>query len=178
MLDVRCYSMNDLITIVDENDKAIGTAPRREAHEKGLWHRIVVIHVFNSGGQIYIQKRSPNSDTAPNLWDHSAAGHVDANEASVDAAKRELNEELGIRVEKITFIATYKRQTTSDNKILNRYWYIYSAVYDGEIQLQEEEITEGKFVDLDWLKKDIETQPDIYTGGFKKSLSVYLESTK
>ena len=70
--------MNDLITIVDEENNVVGSTTRQEAQLKGLWHRIVVVLVFNSQGQLFIQKRSPHAETSPNMWDHSAAGHVDA----------------------------------------------------------------------------------------------------
>lgn len=166
--------MNNLITIVDKDNKVIGTATRQDAQQKGLLHRIVVVYIFNSQNEIYIQKRSPKVDSS-NLWDHSAAGHVDAKETPINAAKRELKEELGINSDRLTFITTYKTQRKSGNRIKNRFWYLYSYTYNGKISPQESEVAAGKFVDLNWLKKDLEQNPKIYTHGLKKSLQVYLE---
>lgn len=171
-------NMEAKITIVDKDNNVIGSSDRLEAHLKGLWHRIAVVHVFNTKGQIYIQKRSPTADTSPNMWDHSAAGHVDSDETPDQAAKRELFEELGIKADNLTFIALYKTQRVIENKKLNRYWYVYKYVYDGEMQFEKGEVTTGKFVDVDWLKKNMQAKPEMYTDGIKDSLPAYLKTTK
>src|SRR4051794_20820823 len=123
--------MNERITVVDENNNIIGSAMASEAHHWGLWHRIVVIFVFNSQGQLFIQKRSPNADSSANLWDHSAAGHVDENEEPDVAARRELYEELGIDADYLTFLALYETQKTKGSQKLNRFWYLYMYLYNG-----------------------------------------------
>jgi len=170
--------MSKLITIVDENNNVVGSATHQKAQKEGLWHRIVVVHVFNSKSKIFIQKRSPNADSSPNMWDHSAAGHVDADETPENAAKRELKEELGINSDRLSYLSTYKTQRKSGNKIFNRYWYLYCFSYDGKVNLQEDEVATGKFVDINWLKKNIEQNPRIYTDGLKKSFQVYLDSKR
>ena len=170
--------MNNLITIVDKNNNVIGTARRQDTQRKGLWHRIAIVYISNSQNEIYIQKRSPKAESSPSMWDHSAAGHVDADEIPENAAKRELKEELGINSNRLTYISTYKTQRKSGKRIFNRYWHLYCLTYDGKINLQEDEVATGKFVNLDWLKKDIKQNPRIYTDGLKKSLQVYLESKR
>jgi len=165
-----------LITIVDENNRVIGSAPRNEVVAKGIWHRIVVVLVFNTKGQIYIQKRAPHVQSSPNLWDHSAAGHVDAEEEPDEAAKRELKEELGIIAEGLKYISTYTTQRSEGDKHYNRYWYLYTHTSDEIFSLQEEEVAEGKFVDISWLEQQLLTNPDIYTDGIKKSIEMYVAS--
>ena len=87
----------EMYDVVDSLDRVIGTATRREIHQKGLLHRSVHILVFNSKGELYLQKRSLNKDENPGYWDTSAAGHVNAGEDYMTSAHRELEEELGIR---------------------------------------------------------------------------------
>jgi len=164
------------ITIVDESNKVTGSARRIDAHNKGFWHRIAVVHIFNPQGQIFIQKRSPHADTSPNMWDHSAAGHVDEGEEPEDAAKRELYEELGVKADRLTFISLYKTQRVEKDKTFNRFWYVYKYIFDGEMKLEKSEVSTGKFVDVGWLKKDIKERSDLYTDGLKASFDVYLES--
>lgn len=168
--------MEKEITIVNEHDKVMGSAKMIDAHEKGLWHRISVVHIFNSQGQIYIQKRSPQVDTSPNLWDHSAAGHVDTSEEPVEAAKRELLEELGIKTDNLEAISTYKTQRSDQDKILNRFWYVYKHTFDGTMNLEKSEVSTGKYVDVEWLKTDIKEKPNLYTDGLKDSFEAYLNS--
>ncbi|NMC36339.1 NUDIX domain-containing protein [Candidatus Beckwithbacteria bacterium] len=167
-------SDQETILIVNENDEVVGSAPRKQAQQQGLWHRIVCVYIVNSKGEIYIQKRGSQVDLYPNVWDHSSAGHVDSGEDVVIAAKRELFEELGIKAKKLTQIAYYKRQSQYKDRVLNRYWYLYEYRYDGPIKLQKSEISEGKFVSPTWLKKDIKDYPDKYTGGCKETFRNYL----
>lgn len=168
--------MEKEIVIVDKDNKVVGTSTRSEAYKKGLWHRIAVVYVFNSRGKLYLQKRSAQMEVSPGKWDHSAAGHVDANEEPEQAAKREIYEELGIKPNLLVFISSHKTQMKNGSKILNRFWYLYKYTYDGGMKLEEKEVTTGKFVDVNWLKKDLKEKPDIYTYGLKASLNAYLKS--
>lgn len=86
----------EILEVVDEYNRVIGRAERRVIHEKGLRHRSVHILVFNSRGELFLQKRSPNKDQYPDHWDTSAAGHTEPGETPLVAARRELREELGL----------------------------------------------------------------------------------
>jgi isopentenyl-diphosphate delta-isomerase type 1 len=88
----------ECLEVVDEDNQVIGIASRQEIHEKGLRHRSVHIFIFNTKGDLYLQKRSPHKDQYPEHWDTSAAGHTDPGESPLEAAQRELMEELGLDV--------------------------------------------------------------------------------
>ncbi|NTU72940.1 NUDIX domain-containing protein [Candidatus Roizmanbacteria bacterium] len=163
------------ITIVNEKNEVVGSAPRIEVHRRGLWHRVVVIMVTNSAGELFIQKRNADADTCPNMWDHSAAGHVDKDEEPDIAAKRELFEELGIQGKPLKFITIYKTESQEGEKFLRRFWYLYICKFDGEMKLQKEEVQDGKFVTIEWLQKELQFDPEIYTTGLRKSLEEYLQ---
>ena len=70
----------ELLYVVDENDRVIGARTRGEIHARGLMHRATHILVFNSQGELFLQKRSMSKDENPGLWDPSAAGHVNSGE--------------------------------------------------------------------------------------------------
>ena len=82
--------------VVDARDRVIGRETRAEVHRRGLLHRAVHIFVYRPDGALFLQKRSPDKDTAPGRWVSSCSGHVDAGEDYETAARRELGEELGI----------------------------------------------------------------------------------
>ena len=168
--------MEKEITIVDENNQVTGSARRIDAHKRGLWHRISVVHIFNTQGEIFIQKRSPHTDTSPNMWDHSAAGHVDTGEEPEESAKRELHEELGINANNLKLISTYKTHREEKDKVFNRFWYVYTNTFEGKMILEKKEVSTGKFVDIEWLKKDLREKPEVYTDGLKASFEAYLNS--
>lgn len=137
----------ELLDVVDINDQVIGVKARGEIHALGLMHRAVHILVFNSNGELFIQKRSMNKDECPGQWDSSAAGHVDSGETYLDCAIRELEEELGILFDSgpdSPLETLFQIQPSELNGM--EHSPIYRCVYDGELQLQMEEIDEGKWI--------------------------------
>jgi 16S rRNA (adenine1518-N6/adenine1519-N6)-dimethyltransferase len=87
---------DEIFDIVDKNDIPTGTATRAEVHAKNLIHRAVHVFVLNRNGDLYLQKRSRLKDMNPGVWDSSVSGHLDAGEDYLQAAVRELGEEIGI----------------------------------------------------------------------------------
>jgi isopentenyldiphosphate isomerase len=88
----------ETLDVVNERDEVIGQQTRHEAHRLGLLHRAVHVLVFNSRGQVFLQKRSLKKDRQPGLWDSSASGHVDSGENYDACAVRELREEIGLQL--------------------------------------------------------------------------------
>ena len=91
--------MNDeIFDVVNEQDEVIGQALRKDVHARKLWHRAVHVLVFNSRGEVFLQKRSMKKDTAAGLWDSSSSGHLDSGEDYDACAVRELREEIGLDI--------------------------------------------------------------------------------
>jgi 16S rRNA (adenine1518-N6/adenine1519-N6)-dimethyltransferase len=85
----------DLIDEVDEQDMPTGrklTRPEVCGGDSDILHRCVAVYVFAPDGRVYVQTHKKSG-----LYDHSVGGHVDAGEDYATAAKRETDEELGIR---------------------------------------------------------------------------------
>ncbi len=165
------------ITFVDENDNVIGAGTGKEAREKGIYHRISRIFLFNSKGELLIQKRSDNSTTLPGRYDQSAAGHVDEGEDYLTAAKRELEEEVGVKgielTEKGKFFTDEKDQP---GKIVKRFNMIYTATYDGEAKPSPEEVSKVRWIDPKELSKWMEEKPNDFTEGFIENFKNLLNS--
>jgi isopentenyldiphosphate isomerase len=166
---------NSLVQIVDNDDNVVGAAPIDEVHYKGLWHRIVRVMVEDERHNILLQMRGPNVDTSPNMWDHSAAGHVDEGETYEQAALRELAEETGIRAKHIREIGTFKSNNTYDNRILNRINKVYRLVIASATPLYPEmgEVTELKWISKNNLSQLIADHPDQVTEGLKYVFTHY-----
>ncbi len=89
----------ELLPVVDQHDRQVDVLPREEVHRRGLLHRAVHVLVFDQEDRLYLQLRSQNKDTHPGKWTSSASGHVDPGESYLQAARRELAEELGLELE-------------------------------------------------------------------------------
>lgn len=86
----------ELLEVVNYKGEVIGILPRSHIHgNPSLVHRVVHVLVFNSKGELLLQKRSLTRDVAPGKWDTSVGGHINPGEDPLEAARREMKEELG-----------------------------------------------------------------------------------
>src|SRR5262245_31616854 len=90
-------AVEELVDIVDEDDRVVRQATRSEMRRERLLHRVVAILCFNSRGEIYVHQRTAVKDLFPSLYDMFVAGTVEAGETYEATALRELEEEVGIR---------------------------------------------------------------------------------
>lgn len=138
-------SREEIVAIVDEANRLVGSAPRWKMRAGRLPHRASYILVFDARGWIFLQKRTATKDIYPGYYDVAAGGVVLAGETYEQSAERELAEELGIRG------AGIRRQFDfyhSDDR--SRVWgRVYSCRYGGAIVLQPEEIESGAFTGVE-----------------------------
>lgn len=93
--------MDELIDILDSEGNLTGkTAMKSEAHKNGWYHQSVHVWFYTENGQVLIQQRAADKDTHPLLWDVSVAGHIGAGEDLLDSAVREVQEEIGLTIER------------------------------------------------------------------------------
>jgi len=134
----------EIVQIVDRDNREIEALPRHIMREKGLIHRACYILVFNDKHEVFLQKRTDTKDVYPSCWDVAAGGVVLAGESYEKSAVRELAEELGVSGVSLTthFDQYYEMDT-------NRVWgRIFSCVHNGPFQLQKEEVAFGYFMSI------------------------------
>ncbi|MBV8289625.1 MAG: NUDIX domain-containing protein, partial [Hyphomicrobiales bacterium] len=84
------------LILVDERNRATGSAGKTAIHRAGLLHRAFSIFVVDARGRIVVQQRSPDKYHSGGLWANSCCGHPRCGERTIAAARRRLNEELGV----------------------------------------------------------------------------------
>lgn len=132
---------NEIVAIVDTNDRVIGQAPRREMRRHQLIHRATYILVTNHQGQIFVQKRSATKDIYPEFYDIAAGGVVLSGETYEESAQRELAEELGISGKLEHLIDNYFAD--EGNKVWGR---VFLCRHEGPFVLQKTEVVSGEFM--------------------------------
>lgn len=148
--------MVEFFDVLDEEGNKTGEIKlREEVHRDGDWHKSVHIWIVNDKGEVLLQKRSPNKDSHPNMWDISSAGHLVAGDDSLSGALREIKEELGVEVlpERLSLIGTRKKagkytQTFINNEFSDVYLLRWSLPLN-QLYIQEEEVSAVKYVSLD-----------------------------
>ncbi len=153
----------EIIDVVDFEDRVIGRSTRREIHQKSLLHRAVHILVFNLLGEIYIQKRVWSKDENPGLWDSSAAGHVESGEDYNSCAQRELMEELKIQGNLKSAGKLIASPKTSWEHVK-----VYTCVTNQFPIPDPSEILEGNFKSIQQIKSDLKSYPEKFTPTFKE----------
>ncbi len=130
----------EIFDIVNDHDEVIGRQTRHEVHRLGLKHRAVHVLLFNSRGDVFLQKRSMTKDRQPGLWDSSASGHVDAGEDYNACAVRELDEELGLRASRPPE-RLFKLGACAETD--QEFVWVYRCQAEGPFELNREEIERG-----------------------------------
>lgn len=149
---------DELLVVVDKNDKVINYMPRKLVHDQKLLHRTISISVYNNKGQILMQKRTSKMDNNPNKWSNAAGGHVTKGKEYDEVAKKEIAEELGINPP----LALIKKMFIND-PVHNTMTSIYKARSEGPFNLNKEEIDEIRF----FSQQDLKTIEDQLTGSAK-----------
>ena len=145
----------ELVAIVDRDNRPIGAVNRRIMREQQLIHRACYILVFNGRGELFIQMRTRSKDIYPGYWDLAAGGVVLAGESYEESARRELREELGLDGVPLRF---HFDQYYEDGG--NRVWgRVFSCTHEGPFTLQAEEIEYGRFIAPAEIEQLHQTEP-------------------
>jgi isopentenyl-diphosphate delta-isomerase type 1 len=153
----------EIFDVVNERDEVIGQLPRRIVHADGHKHRAVHVLVFNSRGQIFLQKRSMTKDTFPGAWDSSASGHLDRGEDYDACAVRELREELGL-----TPADAPRRlfKIAACEETQQEFVWVYRCQSEGPFALHPEEIDRGDWFGPGEVTRWIADKPADFASGF------------
>jgi isopentenyldiphosphate isomerase len=153
----------EIFDVVNERDEVIDAKPRSEVHRLGLKHRAVHVLVFNSRGEIFLQKRSMTKDREAGKWDSSSSGHVDSGENYDACAVRESREELGLRLaappQKL-FKVDACEGTDAE------FVWVYRCESEGPFQLHPDEIECGGWFTPEKVTRWIAEKPEELAGAF------------
>ncbi|AMS14497.1 MULTISPECIES: NUDIX hydrolase [Pseudomonas] len=151
----RAASDAEQVAWVDGEDQLLGTLARSELRERGLIGRGTYILLFNSAGELCVHRRTLSKAIYPGYWDVAAGGMVLAVESYAESAARELEEELGVSGVELTAHDHFFFEDTD-----NRLWCsAFSAVWDGPLRLQPEEVLEARFIAIDEVMREITEKP-------------------
>lgn len=160
------------VIVVNEKDEIVGKMLKSEAHKNGVPHRIAVTFVENDKEEILVQVRRDG------YLDHSSAGHVEVGESYEEAAKRELEEELGIKDVELKYVG---HGSTINEKypgqIVSHVFDIFKCIADPG-NLQEDEVKEVYWAKPEEVLEDMrkEENKDKYCEGFRVALPIFLKN--
>ena len=155
------------VILVDEKDEPVGVAEKMEAHRKGLLHRAFSIFIFNSKGEMLLQRRSLRKYHSGGLWTNACCSHPNPGEETLDAVQRRLKEELGFEapVEKV-FDFMYKAEL-GNGSTEYEFDHVFAGEYDGRIDFNTEEVEEVCYKNIPGINQSLQADPEKYTAWFQ-----------
>ncbi|MGN1344658.1 MAG: isopentenyl-diphosphate Delta-isomerase [Traorella sp.] len=166
------------VILVNYDDGFEGVEEKMKAHESGLLHRAFSVFLFHDE-KILIQKRASSKYHCGSLWTNTCCSHPRLNESVLEAALRRLDEELGIVVDHLDEVGHFVYYYPFSNGLIEyEYDHVLIGEYDGDYQLNYEEVDDLKWVDIQEVKEDVRLNPSKYTPWFIVALNMALEKRK
>jgi isopentenyldiphosphate isomerase len=159
---------DELFPVVDEEGNEISIAPRSICHDgkSKLLHPVVHLHLLNSKGELFLQKRASTKDLLPGKWDTSIGGHVSPGESAEEALKREAYEELGLKNFKQHFIKKYIWESPRERELV----YSFTGSSEEPPEINKNEIEEGRFWTIHEINENI--GKNIFTPNFEHEFNM------
>jgi isopentenyl-diphosphate delta-isomerase len=173
----KITKMNDMVVLVDEKDKEIGTLEKIAAHKEGRLHRSFSIFIFDSNGKMLLQKRALNKYHSGGLWSNTCCSHPRPGESLEQAAHRRLKEEMGFDCD-LTRIFHFVFKANLDHGFTeHEFDHVFVGKYDGEVKPNPSEVEDFKWIGIESANEDTKRPSESYTVWFKiacnKVLSYY-----
>lgn len=160
----------ELFPVVDPDGNEISRALRSVCHDgkSMLLHPVVHLHLFNSKGELFLQKRAMTKDVLPGYWDTSVGGHMSPGEDAETAMKREVLEEIGISNFTYRLIRKYIWESNRERELV----YSFMGTSEEKPEINREEIDEGRFWSVDEIRKKLDM--NIFTPNFEHEFNLIL----
>jgi len=155
------------VILVSPQDEEIGYMEKMEAHQLGLLHRAFSVFLFNSKGEMLLQKRAISKYHSGGLWTNACCSHPRKGETIEQAASRRTREELGCEPE-LQKIHSFIYKAALDNNLTEyEFDHVLFGNYEGEMNLNVDEVSEIVYLPIQQIRQEINEQPDKFTVWFK-----------
>src|SRR6266436_2514843 len=161
------------VVLVNERDEFIGVEEKIRAHLNGALHRAFSVFVFNSTGDLLLQRRTTTKYHSRGLWSNTCCGHPRPGETIEQASRRRLSEEMGFDSKLERLFDFVYRTKLEDGLIEHEFDHVMVGSFDGMPIPNNNEVAEWKWMNWAALKIDIEKHPERYTFWFRLSLDKF-----
>lgn len=167
--------MEEQVVLVSENDEILGLMEKMQAHENGILHRAFSVFLFNDKGEMLLQKRASGKYHSPDQWTNAVCSHPRFDETYLQGAKRRMKEELGVEAELTEKFHFLYKADVGQNLWEHELDHVFTGFYDGDFHLNEEEVSEVRYISMEKLDEEMKENPQQFTEWFKIILKEYKE---
>jgi isopentenyl-diphosphate delta-isomerase len=161
-------SASEELILVDDQDREIGSELKSVCHQgEGILHRAFSIFVFNASDQLLLQQRSAAKPLWPLFWSNTCCSHPRRGETMELAVSRRLEQELGFDCNLIYLYKFKYRARFGEIGSEREYCWVYVGYYDGPVDANVSEIASWRYIDIESLNRELESEPGRFTPWFK-----------
>jgi len=166
--DAVVSSVTEALVLVDEHDREVGAASKLACHAgEGVLHRAFSIFVFNTRGELLLQRRSAQKPLWPMFWSNTCCSHPRSGETMEYAIERRLDEELGLRCA-LHFLYKFKYHAAYEDRGSEReFCWVYAGHSDAQPTANSNEIAEWRFISAADLDAELAARPEQFTPWLK-----------
>ncbi len=159
------YSFDDMVVLVDETGTPVGTAPKLPTHTKNTpLHLAFSVFLFNTKGELLLQRRALEKKTWGGVWSNSCCGHQMLHESVENAAKRRLKYELGLRgIELELLLPDFRYKAEKDGVVENEICPVLVGFTGKAPKLNKSEVSEFKWVKWETFLNDCNSPESEYS---------------
>ena len=155
--------MTELVILVDEGDRPIGTAEKMTAHIHGWLHRAFSIFIVNPQGELLLQRRAWTKYHSGGLWTNTCCSHPRPDEPLLVAGQRRLMEEMGIACHlQELFCFTYRAELEC-GLIEHEFDHVLIGECHCQPQPNPAEVADWRWMGMADLEKELSAHPERYT---------------
>ena len=163
---------DESVILVDEQDRAIGAAPKLDAHRDAQLHRAFSIFISDDDGKILLHRRADGKYHSSGFWTNACCGHPRPGEDALTAAHRRLREEMGIACDLEERGAFIYRAAVDNGLTEHELDHVFVGRYSGDPSPAREEVQDWKWISPDELNAWLAREPEVFTVWFRQALYV------
>lgn len=156
----------EFVVLVDEQDNAIGTMEKQQAHVEGVLHRAFSIFIFNSEKKMLLQKRASSKYHCGGLWTNTCCSHPRENETVLDAANRRLEEEMGMSCNLQSIFSFVYKAEFENGLTEHEFDHVFFGESNSTPTLNLEEVEDFRYIGMEELQIEINENPAHFTPWF------------
>lgn len=158
--------MNENVVLIDEEDVPLGEGEKLDVHRTGTLHRAFSVFAFNARGELLLQRRALGKYHSGGLWTNTCCGHPRPGEATADAARRRLSEELGMACGELRPAGVLRYRAEIADLVENELDHLLVTDVTGEPRPNPDEVVEWRFVPPGELSAWLDRRPEDFTAWF------------
>jgi isopentenyl-diphosphate delta-isomerase len=170
--------MDKNIILVNTENNIVGYGEKMQVHRDGLLHRAFSIFVVNQKGELMLQKRAVEKYHSGGLWANTCCSHPLKDENFDETIHIRLMHEMGFDCELEAFFKFIYRAELDNDMIEYELDQVFIGDFEGEPNPNPEEVEDWQWIDIEFLKQDLEQNPAIYVYWLKAAFPEFYANYK